>query len=161
MTLDEYLVSPDFLAFQDEALRHEAIRAVRTILSAAPAVKRNQLQVIPSVIQGASLDGLRRLAEQQKGKNTKRENKDFWTRIHQLLSATESSEAALYPFLRSFLLERGIIEDVDGTAEKKDLKQMQKRQRVMVEAFMERIIGVYFEHFTCHYFLEIGQRRAE
>lgn len=157
MTLDEYLASPDFLVFQDEILRDHAMDAVKRILSEEESIKRHQLHSIPGVIQGAGLAGLRELAQKQKEKNTDSKNKAFWTRVHTLLSPTGRSDPSLFSFLESVLRERGFLEREETLQDRKEQKKIRKRNQVIVEALMEKVLGVYFEHFTCHYFFKAKQ----
>lgn len=151
MTLDEYLASTDFKVFLDETLRDEAIRAADDILSKGKPIKRHQMHAIPSVIQGAGLPGLRKLAEKQKEKNTNQENKAFWTEIEALLSATPTSELSLFRLVQSLLHDRGCLDSEETGQDKQQQRQIRKRNRVTVEHVMEGVIGVYFEHFNCHY----------
>ncbi len=158
MAVDEYFSSHDFVVFQDESLRDEAVRAVDTILSGAAPVRRSQLYAITAVTRGAGLAGLRKLAERQKEKNTKKENEAFWSHLNDLLSAGSKSSPSLFLFLRSVLLQRGVIEDENRIEAKIEQRQTRKRNKVLIEAFMEHVIEVYFEHFTCHYFYMASQR---
>jgi uncharacterized protein YihD (DUF1040 family) len=151
MTLDEFVKSTDFQVFLDETLRREAIRAAEMVLARGKKVKRHQMHVIPSVIQAAGLDGLRKLADRQKDKNTRQENKAFWIEIHSLLSS-DTSELSLLAFLQSFLRERGFLDPVEQSQDKVTQKQIRKRDKQITEGVMESIIGVYFEHFNCHYY---------
>jgi hypothetical protein len=152
VTLQEYLASSDFGAFIDEVLRNEAIQAVDFILSTGRSIKRHQLHAIPAVIQGAGLDGLRDLAKKQKEKNTKGENKAFWGHIDALLSQTPTSGPSLFGFLLSTLGERGLIASEEAAGDAMMKRQVRKRNREIIDGVMGRVIGVYFEHFNCHYF---------
>lgn len=157
MTLDEYLSSPAFQQFQDENLHKEAVRAADNILERTDAVKSHQLYAIPAVIQGGGLEGIVELASKQKEKNSNTKNKAFWTEIAAILSKTDSSEVSLFHFLKSVLLERGLIENEEQVQDRKEQKQLRKRNRSLVEIVMERLLGVYFEHFICHYFYKTSQ----
>lgn len=161
MTLDEYLVSPDFQVFQDETLRHEAIRAAESILSRCPAIKRHQLHAIPAVVLGAGLGGLKALAGKQNEKNTNSANKAFWTEIDALLSKASTSEVSLFHFLKAMLLECGAIENEDVVQDKKEQKRLRKRNSDLIEIMMEQVLGLYFEHFNCHYFYKSRQGGAQ
>jgi hypothetical protein len=123
-------------------------------------VGRHQLQAIPGVIRGAGLKGVRELAEKQKEKNSRMENKAFWTCIDGLLSKSSGNRNSLFLSIKTMLLERGFIQDEEAAVEKKEQKQLRKRNNDLVEIVMEQILDVYFEHFNCHYFHQSGQGGA-
>ncbi|MFZ5570172.1 MAG: hypothetical protein ACOZF0_07195 [Thermodesulfobacteriota bacterium] len=151
--MNDFLFSQDFEMFMDEALRIEAIKAVDAIIcKSEKAISRHQLHSIPSVIQGAGLSGLKHLVKKQKEKNINNVNKDFWLEIDGLLSDTGGSAISLFRFLKTYLLERGLIENEDHLQDKNDQKQVRKRNKDLVEMVMSRILGIYFEHFNCHYY---------
>lgn len=156
MTVDEFVKSTDFQVFLDETLRHEAIRAAEMVLTRCKKVKRHQMRVIPSVIQAAGLDGLRKLADRQKDKNTKQENKAFWKEIHSLLSS-DISDLSLVAFLQSFLRDKGFLDPVEHSQDKMTPKQIRKKIKQITEGLMESIIWVYFEHFNCHYYYKTSK----
>jgi hypothetical protein len=151
MNLDEYLSSPEFKAFQDETLRNEAVRAVEKIHQIAGGVKRHQLHGIQGVIQGAGLKGLVDLAVKQKEKN-KSVNKVFWAEIDGLLSKMGGSEISLFHFIRAILMEKGFIENEDAVEDRVEQRRVRKNNNQQIEIVMENALGVYFEHFVCHYF---------
>lgn len=157
MTVNEFIESTDFQVFLDETLRREATRAAEVVLDLGKKVKRHQMHVIPSVIQAAGLDGLRKLADRQKDKNTRTENKAFWTEISSLLSSTATTDLSLFAFLQSFLRERGFLDPEEETQDKVTQKQIRKRNKLITEGLMENVIGVYFEHFNCHYYYKTSK----
>lgn len=146
MNIDELINSDAFAAFLDEDLRREAVQAVETILQESKSVKRHQMHVIPSVIQAGGLGSLRTLAQKQKEKNTDLQNKAFWERIDRILNDQ------LVSFVRSWLLKCHCIQSEEETKEKSQQKEIRKRNKQLVDMVLEHIIGVYFEHFNCHYF---------
>lgn len=154
MTFEEYLVSPSFRLFKDEALRAVAIQAVEKILAKTSPVKRHQLYSIAAAIQGEGYQALADMARKQKEKNTNARNKAFWNEMDGILAKTSVSEISLFNFVKAKLLELGFIEGEDNSQDKKEQKQVRKRNNRLVEIAMDRILSVYFEHFNCHYFLK-------
>ncbi len=154
MTLDEFLETDDFQRFMDEELRLEAVRGVDALIRKLDkTIKRHQLHAIAGVIQGAGLPGLRDLAKHQKEKNTNKANKAFWGEMQGLLvPGAQQSELSLFQFLQDLLAGRGLLEDEARAETPVAQKQTRRRNRDAVEAVMAAVLGVYFEHFTCHYF---------
>lgn len=150
MTLEEYLASSAYQVFLDEALRVAATKAVNSAPNDCWKIKRHQLHAISSVIQGAGLGGLIKLADNQKRKNTIPLNMEFWTYIDNLLNLNSTVTHRLGNYIRAELVQFGIIDDENELSDPKEQKQQRQKNKDQIQKVMAQCIGVYFEHFTCH-----------
>lgn len=73
-----YMASDEFLLFLDETLRHNACHAVDEFLLNYEPIDKRQLYSIPTIIEAQGRSGLEYLIKNQKEKNTKEKNKQFW-----------------------------------------------------------------------------------
>ncbi len=152
MSLEAYIDSDDFRLFIDEALRQNACRAVEKFFDDYEPVKNSQLHSIPIVIQSGGFTELRKLAENQKNKNTKEKNKKFWGFIYDLIVADPGTEFSLRSFIQKQLQIQGLLKDETGISDKKEQKQIRKVNKALIDEIVERVLPIYFEHFNCHYF---------
>lgn len=154
MNVEEYISTEKFSLFEDETLRNMACRAVEQFLQENKEVKRSQLTPIPSVIQAGSLPFLERLVKNQKEKNSKETNKNFWLFMENILSPTFTLDFSLYRAIEAMLAEEGLLEDEGASKEKVQQRQVRKANRERIKAVIKHCLPVYFEHFNCHYFYE-------
>lgn len=152
MTLDEFMRSAEFSLLMDEALREEARKAAEAVLAKTRPVKRHQIYAIPSILQGEGYDGLLKMCENQKKKNSNKTNKAFWKEIDDILSPESSSDTSFYRFVQFLLQDRGFLENEADQQGKVEKKQVRKRNKELTKMVVDHISAVYFEHFTCHYF---------
>jgi hypothetical protein len=102
MNADEFdFKAHSFHLLQDEAMRQNACQAVDLFLKDHTPVKNAQLHSIPIVIQAKGLSGLRDLIENQKNKNTKKDNKAFWEFMWGLILAYPGPQFSLRYFLQN------------------------------------------------------------
>jgi hypothetical protein len=144
----DLLESYSFHLLQDEAMRKNACQAVDHFLKDQKPVKKAQLYAIPLVIQAKGLSGLRDLIDNQKNKNTKKENKAFWLFLSDIILSNSGHEFSLRKFL---------LQDETSAIEKKDQNKIRKANKAIVNEIMEYVLPIYFEHFNCHYFYRTRQ----
>ena len=148
--------TPVFELLMDEALREHACRAVEKFLAEYRPVKNVQLHAIPNIIRAAGMSGLRTLIENQKNKNTRTENKEFWTFLYELILVHPGPEHSL----RAFIVEHTELnlpfDDENRTSDKKEQKLIRKGNKKIMEEVLEMVLDMYFEHFNSHYFYMTG-----
>jgi hypothetical protein len=152
-----YIEDHSFHLLQDKAMRQNACQAVDLFLKQNTPVKNSQLRSIPVVIQAKGLSGLKALIENQKSKNGKEENKEFWKFMWELILAIPGP-----PFsLRCFLLDqpqlKALLKDESSSSEKIEQKQARRANKAVIDKIMEHVLPIYFEHFNCHYFYRTRQ----
>jgi len=151
------IASKDMQLFIDEPLRQFAYQAVDFFLKENDAVKKNQLQSIPSVINGGGLDALKKMVDNQREKNSKVSNKAFWNFLHQHLFASEiqkDTDCSLHHFLRKQSFIQPHLKDIATAENRKQRSQMNKHNKNIIDNVMKQLISPYFEHFNCHYFYQ-------
>lgn len=153
----DLLESYSFHLLQDEAMRKNACRAVDHFLKDQKPIKKVQLYAIPLVIQAKGLSGLRGLVDNQKNKNTKKENKAFWLFLSDLILSNPGPEFSLRKFLLDQQQIKALLQDETSAIEKKEQKKIRKANKAIVDEIMEYVLQVYFEHFNCHYFYRTRQ----
>ena len=154
---NEFMQSNSFHLLQDEAMRKNACQAVDHFLKDQKPVKNAQLYAIPLVIQAKGLSGLRDLIDNQKSKNTKKENKKFWLFLSDLILSNPGPEFSLRKFLLDQPQIKALLQDETSAIEKKEQKKIRKANKVFVNEIVEYVLPVYFEHFNCHYFYRTRQ----
>lgn len=153
----DLLESYSFYLLQDEAMRKNACQAVDHFLKAQQPVKYAQLHAIPPVMQAKGLSGLRGLIDNQKSKNTKKENKKFWLFLSDLILSNPGPEFSLRKFLLDQPQIKALLQDETSAIGKKEQKKIRKANKAIVDEIMEYVLPVYFEHFNCHYFYRTRQ----
>lgn len=153
----DLLESYSFYLLQDEAMRQNACHAVDHFLKDQKPIKKAQLYAIPLVIQTKGLSELRGLIENQKNKNTKKENKAFWLFLSDLILSNPGPEFSLRKFLLDQPQIKALLQDETSAIEKKEQKKIWKANKTIVDEIMEYVLPVYFEHFNCHYFYRTRQ----
>jgi hypothetical protein len=155
MCIEDYIASSEFILFQDETLLRNACEAVEHFLKMHTPAEKAQLYSIPAVIQAAGLQGLKDLAENQRKKNTKEKNKEFWTFILSLLfdmPGISRPVFALHAVVQKEPGVRALLQDESSVAEKSKQKQITKNNKKVIEMVIEHVLPTFFEHFNCHYF---------
>jgi hypothetical protein len=153
----DLLESYSFHLLQDEAMRKNACQAVDHFLKDQKPVKKAQLYAIPLVIQAKGLSGLRDLIDNQKNKNTKKENKAFWLFLSDIILSNSGHEFSLRKFLLDQPQINALLQDETSAIEKKDQNKIRKANKAIVNEIMEYVLPIYFEHFNCHYFYRTRQ----
>lgn len=156
MSISEYAESHAFRLFCDERLRQHACQSVELFLEKHTAVKKSQLHPIPSVIQAKGLSGLESLTDNQKTKNTKQENKEFWEFIHNLIVANPGPDFSLRTFLKKEPEISQLFEDETKSEVKTEQKSIKKANKKILDTIINQILSTYFEHFNCHYFYKVN-----
>lgn len=157
METKEFLESFELQLLADEELRMAACQAVKHYLSSIEAKNRvdpSQIHAIQDTIRAGGLTALRQLAKNQKEKNTKENNKGFWTFIHSLISDTPElkyGNFSLYLFLQDQLQKREILKEPASKSGKIDQRNIKKQNRALIDQAVDSLLGIYFEHFNCHY----------
>ena len=141
-----------FHLLQDEAMRQNACQAVELFLKDHTPVKNAQLRSIPIVIQAKGLSGLKDLIENQKNKNTKKDNKVFWEFMWELILAYPGPQFSLRYFLQNQPQIKVLLKDETSPPGKIEQKQARKANKAVIDQIMENVLPIYFEHFNCHYF---------
>lgn len=159
MTVESYLSSREFLRFQDEDLRHHACGLADRFLEGNDPVDKSQLHAIPTAIQAGGYPELKRLVEKQRSKNTKTKNKAFWGFLFSHVVNLPGEAESLPARVREELAGKGLLQDEDAVAEKKERNRIKKENKGAMEAVLNGLLGVYFEHFNCHYFYRLAGRR--
>lgn len=154
--LEAYLHSVEYQLFCDIDLHQMACEAVERILSTLKDegmkfAKRSQIQSITSIVQSLQMKGLIELAEHQKDKNSKKENKRFWALVHQHLE-DQNDKKSLRPFARNFLAERRIVLDEKQLENKAEQGRQKTLNNEAIMDFLNCIAPTYIEHFTSHYY---------
>ncbi|MCP4351104.1 MAG: ParA family protein [Desulfobacterales bacterium] len=156
--IDKYLSSEDFfLQFTDKTLRNNACKAVELYLKDHEPVANTQLYSIHSVVQAFGLKGLQRLTENQKKKNTKKINQEFWEFIFQLFVAVPGPSFSIRSLIEDELIRQNIFQDEKMAGEKTQQKRIRKENKIMLEKMMNHALPIYFEHFKSHYFYKTSQ----
>ncbi len=156
--MNEGIIQSDvFQLLQDEDLRKNACQAVDHFLKEHKPVKNAQLHAIPLIIQSQGFSGLRNLIENQKKKNTKKDNRAFWKFMADLILASAAPALSLRSFLQNQSPIQVLLQDEAAATERKNQKQIRKANKAIIDGLMERILPVYFEHFNCHYFYRTQQ----
>lgn len=164
MELHEFLSSPEFMVYMDDDLRAEAVLTAERISAemrdeGLSQLKRSQLHSIASVVQGEGMAGVVTLADHQKEKNSRKEIKAFWTKLHDYLNGQDAS--ALKAKINRMLLTHGYIIDHKTIQEKSEQNRQKSLNRTALETVMNHIAPVFFEHFICHYVYRAkGDRNA-
>jgi hypothetical protein len=153
----DFLESYSFHLLQDEAMRKNACQAVDHFLNDKKPVKNTQLHSIPLVLQSKGFAGLRDLIDNQKSKNTKKENKAFWLFLSDLILSNPGPEFSLRHFLHNQPQINALLQNESTAKEKKEQKKIQKANKAIVDEIVEHVLPVYFEHFNCHYFYRTRQ----
>ena len=138
-------------------MRKNACQAVDHFLKGQKPVKNAQLHAIPLVIQAKGLSGLRFLVDNQKNKNTNKENKAFWSFLSDIILSNSGPEFSLRKFLLDQQQIKALLQDEMSATGKKDQNKIRKANKSIVNEIMEYALPVYFEHFNCHYFYRTGQ----
>jgi len=156
MTFENYLTSEDFLRFQDETLRSNAVMAAEKYLSAnaGKPVDRKQLHAIPAAIMAGGGGELRRLTNNQKEKNSNQHIKAFWSFLSDQIFNVSGPEDGLQAVLRKSLSDRKFIQDETACEDKKERNRIKKEDKARIDMAMEAALPIYFEHFNCHYFFQ-------
>lgn len=141
----------------DEALRQNACRAVDLFLKDHTPVRNAQLHSIPIVLQARGLSGLKDLIENQKEKNTKKDNSEFWKFMWELILSNADQEFSLRHFLLNQPQIKAFLKDESSAPGKIEQKQIRKANKTFIEMIMEHVLPIYFEHFNCHYFYRTRQ----
>lgn len=154
--LANHLASAEFMFFKDEELRRIAIAAVNRIIQQFNAeglhpVKRSQLHSIPASIQTKGIGGLVDLARNQKEKNTKKENKKFWSLLYDHLTAPNDPDSLRSKVIQ-ILSSLQIVKDVKTITDKAEQGRQKTLNREAVDVFLNAITATYFEHFICHFY---------
>lgn len=160
MCIEDYIASSEFILFQDETLLRNACEAVEHFLKMHTPAEKAQLYSIPAVIQAAGLKGLKDLAENQRKKNTKEKNKEFWTFILSLLFDMPGISRPVFALHTVVQKEPGVhalLQDESSISEKPKQSQIKKTNRKIIEMVMQLVLATYFEHFNCHYFYMTAQ----
>ncbi|KPA19003.1 hypothetical protein MHK_000781 [Candidatus Magnetomorum sp. HK-1] len=153
MNVESYLKSDDFFLIVDETLRQHACKAVETFLEKNEPVKKKQLHAITTAIEGNGFKALQELIKNQKDKNTKKKNKLFWTFLNDYIIDKQKSDfLPLFVFLQTQPVIKDMLEDESSVSDKKEKKDIRKRNKKKIETIMNKVILIYFEHFNCHYF---------
>ena len=147
----------DFHLVLDEALRQNACQAVEHFLKDNQPVKNAQLHGISGVVQAKGLSGLRQLIENQKSKNTKKENRAFWEFMADVILKSPGPEFSLRAFLQSQPQVMALLEDETGVSENREKRKIRRANKAIIDQIMEQALQIYFEHFNCHYFYKTRQ----
>lgn len=153
MTIDQLAASSDFQLFMDEVLRKHACRSVEKFLDDYKAVDKSQIYTILAVIQAKGLLGLRNLVEKQKPKRNK--NEKFWEFMSDLVFNPHNKEHSFRSVIKEELNQRHIFQDEDDLDDKLLKKQAVKANKALLNNVIDRVLLIYFEHFTCHYFYQV------
>lgn len=153
----DLLKSNTFRLLQDESMRQAACRAVDHFLKDNKPVKKAQLQSIPLVIQAKGLSGLRSLIENQRNKNTKTENKEFWLFLSNLILLDPGPDFSLRNFLLNNTQIKSMLKDEAVAAERSEQRKIKKANKAILNGIIEQVLPIYFEHFNCHYFYRTRQ----
>ncbi len=153
----DYLDSADFQLFMDETLRANACRAVENYCQVGDPVDTGQIRPIDSVIQAGGYEGLRTLVRRQREKNTKKKNKMFWNYIFDhVYNPSGKDPDSFLAMMREKLGQRLEDENVENRRERNRIK---KENKALVNAAINKVLPVYFEHFCCHYLFYVNRKR--
>lgn len=153
----DFLKTSTFQMFLDEAMRQNACQAVELFLHDHIPVKNSQLHAIPATIQSDGLTGLKKLIENQKGKNTNSENRSFWEFLWDVVLEYPGPEFSLRAFLQRQPQVAVLLQEESDASDKKGKKRIRKANKAIVDELMEHVLQIYFEHFNCHYFYKTRQ----
>lgn len=152
MNPNDQSISDEIALFADERLRIAACAAVDEYMARHTSrASRAQLQSISSIIESSGYGGIKELAEHQKSKNTKEENKEFWSFVLEVLTKADGPHA-LRRILADELEKLGMLKSLDSLADKVALSRAKHENRDTIDRFLNETIGVYFEHFTTQYY---------
>ncbi|MCR4289102.1 MAG: hypothetical protein NUV86_02430 [Candidatus Scalindua sp.] len=157
MTTNNYMHFVKSLLLQDKKLRTFACDTVDYFLKNYMPVKNTQLNSIPSIIQGAGLDGLKKLIDQQKSKNTNKRNKMFWEFMHQLINEESETTISLRKFVIDELRDKTddsgkpALDNESDYSEKREKKRVKNENKKRVDTVITELIKPFFEHFNCDY----------
>jgi hypothetical protein len=158
MIPDEFFQSTKFKLFVDEELRKAAIEEVEGLDKRIfGKIKPHQLYSIKTTIQSLQWKGLIDLAVAQKSKNLKEENEEktkdynalFWGEIYSVITNNEGS--FLVKKADELLKTEGFWLDHESASDKAEQNRIKKENKAKRELLINEFIGVYFEHFVCHY----------
>ncbi len=154
MNVDEYLDSDEFRSFLDEGLRQEAINAADAIIrKGCSHVKRHQLYAIPTALQAGGVGELVNLTQNQKSKNTKKVNEEFWSAVYNIVYEGSRTDFSLYRTVKKELTKYGMISDKSQGETKREQNKIKNENKKLIKAVMnDELMHVYFEHFNCHFF---------
>nr|CBX31247.1 hypothetical protein N47_E47590 [uncultured Desulfobacterium sp.] len=152
MPADEYIESEGFRLFLDETIRQNACNAVELFLKDNKPIKNAQLNAIPPAIQARGFSGLKDLIENQKGKDTKPENKAFWEFLNNIILAQPGSEFSLRQIIQNELKAHNLLTEETMSHDKIEQKKIRKANKAIVDEVLNHSIAIYFEHFNSHYF---------
>jgi hypothetical protein len=157
MQIDDYLNSYDFQRFQDEALRENAMNTVdlfikENVRTVKDLIDHAQLHSIPMVIRAGGYSAFKDMIENQKKKNTKEKNKNFWEFMAALVIENPGPPHSLRNIIQNEPGIRGYLEDEKKASDKKEQKKIRESNKAIVNQVIDKILAVYFEHFNGHYF---------
>lgn len=150
MNNDDFFHSTKFKLFLDEDLRKAAVEEVEKFMDdQSEPVKTHQLYSIKTTLQSLQWKGLIELAAAQKSKNTKRINSEFWGKIYSLIMNQDNS--FLVKKANELLKSEGFWQDPESVSDKAEQGKIKNENKASRELLINKFIGVYFEHFMCHY----------
>jgi len=155
MDIDEYISSVQFRQFADDQLRKNACEIVEEFLRNNQVIDKTQLYSMPAAVQAGGLNGLKFLIENQRKKNSKIRNKQFWEFLFQILFAQPGAEFSLRSVIAAELIKFSILEDESKITDKRARNQLKKQNREKIEKVMNHALPIFIEHFNCHYFYKI------
>lgn len=159
--LQSYLKSPKFRLVADEQLRCLAVDTVEKLIEELKPVlvKRAQIHPIISTLQAYGIGGLVRLAEKQKDRNTKKENKKFWSLMYRYLT-DETDATSLRAVTIQNLKELGVFKDVKGIQDKATANRQKSLNREAIKGLLDAFALPFFEHFTCEYYFRAKEEQG-
>jgi hypothetical protein len=150
---ETHLRSDRFLLFMDKTLRIHACEAVERFRKDHDPVDRSQLHPIPAAIQAGGFEGLRKLVQNQRDKNTKEKNKVFWNFLFEHAFNPAAPKGSLQALIRENLEAEDFLRDEKEAGDDKQARgQIKKENKNRMNAAMERVLEIYFEHFNCHFY---------
>uniref|UniRef100_A0A7C4MM61 Uncharacterized protein n=1 Tax=Desulfatirhabdium butyrativorans TaxID=340467 RepID=A0A7C4MM61_9BACT len=159
MEQERLLNSDAFAGFIDETLRQQAIAFAEKLIDSEIRVKRHQLYSIPSAIQAGGLKEIQELVKKQAEKDNR--NTEFWKAIQaHIAQNTPDGRTGLFHIVRIFLSENGFLPSEDAVQNPSEKKQLQRKNKEIVNQVIDQVLQVYFEHFGCHYFFRIQKGKT-
>ncbi|MFP4309371.1 MAG: hypothetical protein ACLFRG_19730 [Desulfococcaceae bacterium] len=158
----EYLNSNDFRCFADETLREAACGAVAAYLDAMKNQKvadPHQLYTLKGVAAGTGLGGLRKLAREQKERNTSKTNKEFWIFFAERIGTESPGKEAFPNLVREELQKRGLLSD-ETVGEKPEKRAARRANRGRIDGALERALSALVEHFVSEYAYQVAKRKG-
>ncbi len=159
--IEKFLNGEAFLLFRDETLRDHACKAVEAFCEKNKTVDKNQLHPIPAAIQARQMSGFRKLVEQQRKKNTKKENKAFWNFLFNLVLNSTPDKDALNTLIKERLEAENLLEEGTGIKDRAEQNRIKRENKEKMNLAMEKVLPIYFEHFNCHYFYHVNREAPE